>query len=171
MRSRPRHSVRLVRTGLSMVETVIAMFIVSVTVVSALALVPAIKRGEGELQDRALASALASQMIAEVRLVPFESDTTKAEADALGREGFDDVDHFDGWSASPPEEPDGTEIDWAAGFTRRVAVVMVSRDRLDPVGSGSADTGVRVVTVTIERSGGELATHRCVRTLAGWEAR
>jgi Tfp pilus assembly protein PilV len=154
-----------------MVEVVIAMFIVSVTVVSALSLVPTIQRGSVELGDRGVATCLAAQLTAEIATTPFESSTPQEVADALGRAGFDDVDHFHNWSSTPPEMPDGSPIAGAEGLTRRVTVVMVDPETLDPVPANASETGVRIVTVYIERAGAEVARHVSIRSRAGWEAR
>jgi|GEM_PF-6598319 len=62
------------------------------------------------------------------------------------RADWDDVDDYEGWSASPPQLKDGTPIADYSGWTREVAVAYV--DPLDPNGlSASEDLGLKRIIV------------------------
>lgn len=158
------------RPALSLVEVVLAMLIVSVTLVSAMALVPSMQRGSAELADRALAEGLAADLAAEIASTPFESSLGAPVSNA-NRLGFVAVDHYHGWSAAPPVTREGNHIDGAARLSRRVSVEAVELDTLEPATITSEDSGVRIVTVHVAQDGIELASHVIIRTRAGWEAR
>lgn len=63
------------------------------------------------------------------------------------RAGFDDVDDFHGWSASPPENAAGQALADTAGLRRSV---VVERARLDqPAQDASEDEGIKRVSVRV----------------------
>jgi hypothetical protein len=79
---------------------------------------------------------------------------------------FDDVDDYDGWTASPPQEKDGTELTEYAGWTRNVTVEFV--DAFAPGGSATvSDTGAKRITVTVTDPRGAETTVVSVRTKSG----
>jgi hypothetical protein len=64
------------------------------------------------------------------------------------RADWDDVDDYDGWSASPPEAKDGTELTEFTGWSRAVTVEYVAPAKPGTVAVGG-DQGVKRVTVVV----------------------
>ncbi len=152
----------------SLVEATISVVIVSVMLVAALNTVPAAKLGGRKTADRGkgmlLAQALMSEILVQDYQEPVDTPVFGRESESGGdRANYDDVDDYDGWSSSPPEYKDGTQIANLAGWKRSVAVVWVNATDLS-VTSGS-ETGVKRITVTVTYNV-ELASLIAVRTLA-----
>jgi hypothetical protein len=80
------------------------------------------------------------------------------------RAAYDDVDDYDGWTATPPQQRDGTAIPKGAGWTREVAVDWVQSNNLT-LGS-MTDTGVKRITVTVKYNDLVAASLVAVRTSA-----
>lgn len=97
------------RAAVSLVETVIAL---SLTTFAASALLTAVSSSVRVSTDSlhvAIASGLADQLLDEIALVKFPSATTTGSS-GIGRTGFDDLDDFNGYSASPPQARDGSLV-------------------------------------------------------------
>ena len=67
---------------------------------------------------------------------------------------WDDVDDYDGWSGSPPELKDGNNVPDAAGWQRQVTVTYANPTALLATGQ-VADTGLKLITVTVTAPNGE----------------
>lgn len=82
------------------------------------------------------------------------------------RADFDDVDDYDGWTASPPVERDGTAVAGYDGWTRNVTV-----EYINPLAPGGAavnsDAGAKRITVTVTDPRGATSSITSVRTNAG----
>jgi hypothetical protein len=87
-----------------------------------------------------------------------------AEESAPGdRSGFDDVDDYHGWTASPPEYKDGTPLVWATGWSRSVEITWSqTRSAMDVVG---AETGEKRISVTVARNGVPAVVLQAARTV------
>ena len=159
------------RTAFSMVEAIICTVIVGVMMVAALNTVGASKLGQLKIGDRAKGNALAQQLMSEILQQRYiEPDDTPQ----FGREGgesggirmkLDDVDDYDDWSSSPPENKDGSVIPGLNGWRRSVEVVWVSPADLNtPIG---IEQSVKRIIVTVKRSGVPVASLTAVRTASG----
>ena len=152
------------RPALSLVEVTISVTIVAVMMVSALNTLWSVTRTRQINQDRQIGQKLAEQLMAEILSKPYEDpDVAPGSFGATGselilgdRSHFDDVDDYDGWSASPPEMADGTVIPDRAGWGRSVEVVYVSPLALDFV--VGVDRGVKRITVMISRNAVEVTS-------------
>ncbi len=152
------------RLALSLVEVTISVTIVAVMMVSALSTLWSVVRSRQINQDLQIGQKLAEQLMAEILSKPYEDPdvapgsfgATGSELAAGDRSRFDDVDDYDGWSASPPEMADGTVIPDRGGWERSVGVVYVSPLALHWV--VGVDMGVKRITVTVSRSGEEVTS-------------
>ncbi len=91
---------------------------------------------------------------------PEISEGTSTRAD------FDDVDDYDGWTASPPQQKNGTQLTGYDGWTRSVLVEYV--DPLSPGGAAiNNDGGAKRITVTVTDPRGAQTSVVSVRTNAG----
>lgn len=156
------------RRGFSIVEAVIATVIVAIMLVAALSTVGASRSIQRQtyLADRG--RMLAQQLLAEIVQRRYQDPNEpvlfgpEANESTVARTDFDDVDDYDGWSASPPEGPDGTARADASGWTRTVTVQWV--DPLDPAQVKSAESSAKRIKVVALHGGIPQATLYAIRT-------
>jgi len=152
--------------GFTLVEAVISVVLVGTVVVAAMNNVGASKTGQYMNLERSGGDFLANSLMAEITNQSYEEpDDTPLfgrESESGGdRTEWDDVDDYNGWSASPAERRDGTAFT-SSDWSRSVTVERVNPDDLSQT-SGS-ETGVKKITVTIKRGDRVLATRTAVRT-------
>ncbi len=160
------------RSGLTMVEAVVSIAIVGVMMVAALNTVGASRLGQKKTGDRGRGTLLAQALMAEILRHVYEP---AAFPDSFGRLAsepaggprnlWDDVDDYDNWSASPPQNEDGSVIPNLAGWRRSVDV-----DRVNPANLGQtvgSDQDVKRIVVTVKRDGVPVASLTAVRTASG----
>ncbi len=162
---RRRH---VARQSMTMVESVVAMVIVSVMLVAALNTVGAARTGQRKMSDRArgmlLAQALMSEILQQDYQEPVDTPLFGRESSesAGDRAAYDDVDDYDGWTAMPLEYKDGSEMPNLTEWERTVSVVWA--DLNDLTQQSVSDTGVKRITVTVQRNGTTLAELVGIRT-------
>lgn len=145
------------RCGLSLIETVVSVVVVSLLFAAALNATGASAATRALVNDHSRGAELCQALMAEITTQSYSDPDTAldglgpdlGESNGLDRTGFDDVDDFNGWSSSPPEERDGTAIPNTTGLSRSVIVSKYS-DALN--GDLFADAGeVKLVTVKVKR--------------------
>ncbi len=157
--------------GFTLIEATIAIVIVSVMLVTSLHTFGSLARGRQIVAERYSAAGLASQLISEIVLnsydEPNETFAFGPEASETGgtRVNFDDVDDYHGWTASPPQENDGTAISGLTDWQRSVTVQYVSAT--DPNTASGTDQGLKQITVTVTHPDGPLASMTCLQTSSG----
>jgi MSHA pilin protein MshD len=146
----------------TLVEAVVSMLVVGVMMVAVLGTVGASSRGLQSMQERGKGALLARQLMSEIMVQYYEEplDTVifgkESGESGSSRAGYDDVDDYNGWSASPPQNKDGTVIPNLDGWARRVAVEWaVSADLAQKAAS---DTGIKRITVTVTYNDVEVAS-------------
>jgi type II secretory pathway pseudopilin PulG len=150
----------------------VATLIVGIMLVAAMQTVGQSVRGRIAMADAQRGALLAQQLMAEILqtdyLEPDESAVFGPEASETGgtRGAFDDVDDYDGWTASPPQQKDGTPIPNRTDWQRAVTVDWVNASLLTQV--LATDTGVKRITVTVSRNGQVVASLVTVRSEA-WQ--
>ena len=159
------------RRGFTLIEATIAIVIVSVMLVTALHTFGSLARGRQIVSTRYTAPGLASQLMSEIVQnrydEPSETFVFGPEATETGgtRADFDDVDDYHGWSASPPQEMDGTAISGLTSWQRSVTVQYV--DPADPDTVSGTDQGLKRITVTVSHPDGAQASLTCLQTSSG----
>jgi hypothetical protein len=159
------------RRGLSYAEVVIASGIAAVLIVAALRTVGASRRSQLEIHKHSIGHLLARDLLTEMLQrgysEPFEQPEFGPEPseDTGDRDSFDDLDDYDGWSASPPQEKDGTPLTGLDDWTREVAVDYVDPD--DLTATVGSDQGVKRMIITVRRGTAVAATMEMIRT-AEW---
>jgi MSHA pilin protein MshD len=161
------------RRSLTLVEAVVSIAIIGVMLVAALNTVGASQTTQKKMGDRNRAMLLAQDLMSEVfQQYYIEPDDPVAVVGLEGgensdkRDRFDDVDDYDGWSASPPEEKDGTVLSDFDGWCRSVTVDWVNpANAAEELGS---DTGVKRITVSVTLKDLPLATLVALRTNGLW---
>ncbi|NUQ67690.1 MAG: prepilin-type N-terminal cleavage/methylation domain-containing protein [Phycisphaerales bacterium] len=141
--------------GFSLLEVVVSSAIVGVLVVASLNAVGATAKARALAADRARASMLANDLLAEILAqawVDPQLDTgliglDLGESTLLHRSTLDDVDDYHGLSESPPLRRDGTLVPGGAGYRRTVTV-----EHCTTAGAFSLlQTGLKRITVTVFR--------------------
>ena len=139
--------------GLTLVEAVISLVIVAVMVSAALNLLGATGRAKQIHVRRPISQMLAQQLLSEIIQ---QSYRELVETPLFGVESpetfglravYDDVDDYHGWSATPPQERDGTAIVNLDGWLREVTIIRV--DPTDISQEMPAESSLKRITVTV----------------------
>ncbi len=160
---------RIQSRGFTLVEAAISIVLVSVLLVAALDTTGAAKLGQYNTLTRGRAHLLAEDLMAEIMRQSYADPEDVGFIDltdpsitpsSLGRDSgefggdrvdLDDVDDYHGWTASPPEQKDGTTIPDLTGWTRGVNI-----ERLDPANlslAPASELGLKRITVSVEHDG------------------
>ncbi len=159
------------RRGLTLVEMAVSVVLVGVMLVAALNTVGASKLGQRKLYGRRQGHQLAQDLMAEILQQDYADaaagpDSFGVEGDEVGdgsRALWDDVDDYDGWSATPPQRKDGTVTADLDGWARAVSVEWVgATDISQIVGSNE---GAKRVTVTVSHDDVPVAELVALRTI------
>ena len=161
------------RRGITLAETLMATFLLSIVLVGALKLVSSslqARISQAQLSDGSL---LARDLMAEIAHARYEEPD---EAPLFGRESgessgarpnWDDLDDYDGWSASPPESRDGSVLAGFANWTREVEVRYVPPNDTNGTGNILSDEGLKRVVLTVSDPRGHQTTRTMVRSRFG----
>ncbi len=166
-----RRGSRCLQPAFSLAETAISILLVGGLVVVALNTVGASVSGRQFTRNRGRGDLLAHHLMGEILRQAYEEpvDTPiwgRESGESGGsRSAYDDVDDYDGWADSPPEDKDGTDLADLTGWERSVAVEFVDPDSLTTV--SATDTGVKRITVTVRRDGVDKAALTSIKTIAG----
>ena len=150
--------------GFTIVEVTISTIIVSVMMVGAIRGVAACKTMRYRMAERARGQLLAMDLLSEVLQ---QSYSPPATPDPTGptRAGWTCVDDYNSYVESPPTTKAGNTIPDVTGLTRTVTVSWM--DPVALVSTASTNTGVKQITVTVQRGNLVLASAAGYRTL-GW---
>jgi prepilin-type N-terminal cleavage/methylation domain-containing protein len=164
------HSRPNTRRGMTMVEVTISSVIVAVLFVAALRTVAAARQGQKILSDRARAEQLAVDLVNEILA---QSYMTTDAVDVFGlepgksganRSQFTDVDDYNNWSESPLQDRNGNALSGTTGWTRSASVAWADATTWAP--TAQANTGLKLITVTVSRKGAKLTTLKAYRSVA-----
>ena len=155
--------------GFTLVEAAISIGLVSVLLVAALNTVGSARIGQHNTLARGRGHLLAEDLMAEIMRQSYADPEDVGSVDLRdgspipsvmtidsGEQGgsrtdFDDVDDYNGWTATPPEEKGGKDYPNLTGWTRSVSV-----ERLDPTTrslSPASELGLKRITVTVVHDG------------------
>ncbi len=142
--------------GFSMVEAAFCVVLVGGLVVASLNTLGASKVSQRNLGVHSVGQLLSSALMSEIMNQEYE-DPSKTSVfgidlteNFLLRSSFDDVDDYNGWTASPPQNRDGSVIPGLTGWRQSVQVTIV--DSSDLQMERFFDTGQKRITVTILRN-------------------
>lgn len=157
--------------GMTLVEVVVSTAVVGLMLVAALNTVGATARSYAAARNLQQGHLLAQQLMAEILEGRYEDPGgspvfgREAGETTTGRSGYDDVDDYDGWSACPSQQRDGTLVPGAEDWTREVAVEWV--DPSDPSVAVASESGLKRITVTATNSRGRQFTCVALRASSG----
>lgn len=143
------------KRALSMIEVALSTVIIGVVLLSAMNMVGAAGTSMSSMANRATGTLLAEQLMAEIleqayedpSLGPGSFGVEAGEAVAGDRSLYDDVDDYYEWSASPPQNKDGSLITDRSNWRRSVAVDYVNPTDLTQ--TLESNSGVKRVTVMV----------------------
>jgi len=143
--------------GFSYIEVLLASVIMSVLLVSGLKLFANLGRSQQATVSREEAGFLVINMFEEIKRQAYKDPT--ATDDTLGREAgeiatsrtnYNDIDDYQNWSATPPEDQAGQPYDQYSHLARSVSIQYVmANDFSQPA---ATDEGLKEITITISRS-------------------
>lgn len=154
--------------GFTLIEAVISIVLVGLLLVAAINTLGATAVSKRNIEHQARGYLLAADLMAEILNQAYEEPvdtvTFGRESESGGdRTDWDDIDDYDGWSATPPETKDGLPLDGYDQWTRSVEVAFVNPTDLNAL---SANPGVKRVTVTASFNGVPAAELVAIRTQA-----
>jgi hypothetical protein len=156
------------RGALSMVEALASVLIVGILLAAVLDTAGAAKVGRYKNGDCGVGHLLAQSLMSEILLQSYEEPVDlpsfgpESPETTASRAGYDDVDDYDEWSASPPQNQDGTEIPDRTGWARTVTVEYA--DPYDLAQKAAFDSGVKRITVTVTHNDVLVTSITAIRT-------
>jgi type II secretory pathway pseudopilin PulG len=141
------------RSAFGLVEVVISTLIVGIMLVAAMNTLGAFVRGQQRMAEQSrgwlLAQELASEILACLYEEPDGTPTFGRESgeSTTNRAQYDDIDDYDGWSASPPEQRDGTPISELSGWERGATVEFVALNNPDQ--TIASDQGLKRIVISV----------------------
>jgi hypothetical protein len=143
--------------GIAYTEVLLSSIILAVIIVSAMKLFANLGRSRQGVVGQDAANYLALQMIEEIKQQryndlnePLYFGSESGEDAGPGRSLFDDVDDYEEWSASPPQDRNGNDLNEFADYTRSVAVDLVTANDFTVI-AVTGDEGFKRVIITITR--------------------
>lgn len=155
---------RCARRGMTLVEATISASIVGLLLVAALSAVAAAATGVRAIENRGRGALLCAALMEEILAQPYDAGGTPAGS--LDRSAFDEISDYEGWSASPPQHPDGTALAGFDDWERQVAIRNVQTSNLGV--TQLPDDGVKRILVRALRDGAEVVRLVGFRTEAGY---
>lgn len=158
------------RRGLTLAEMFISIGLVGIGLTAALNAVGAAKVGQfraslwqhGNLLADDLMSEILEQDYADPVDGPDSFGLRADESATADRTLFDDVDDYDGWSATPPQRADGTAMSQLPDWERLAEVFWV--DVSDPSQIVAGNQGAKRIRVTVKHNGAVVAEIVALRT-------
>jgi hypothetical protein len=153
-----------------MAEAVMASVIIAFLVVAALNAAGASGLAQYHSGERATGRFLADGLIADVVSLAYEEPGgclalgPDAAESSTNKTSYNDVDDYNKWEESPPQDRSGNGLTELAGWKREVEVVWINPNNLnDVVGS---ETGAKRITVKVKHNNVMVATRVAIRTKA-----
>lgn len=159
------------RAGLTLAEIAVAAVLVGVMMVATLDGAGAVFRSRHVARQRVGGDRLAWDLMQEIMQAAYEDPVTSGnfglESGESGgtRAAWDDVDDYDGYTDSPPEDRAGEAIPDASGWSRSVSVARA--DVSDPIADEVSESGLKRITVTVTSPTGEQFSFSTLRARAG----
>jgi MSHA pilin protein MshD len=157
--------------GFTLIEAVMSMLIVGLMLVAAMNTVGASRVSQARNAEQSRGPMLAEDLMAEILSQNYQEPNDPVQ---FGREGgesggsrdaWDDVDDYDGWSASPPQNKDGTDIPDLDGWGREVKVTWAKA--MSPDQQAGSSTGIKRIDVIVTHQGRVVAKLSTLRS-DGW---
>lgn len=158
------------RTGMTLIEAAMCVLLIGVVLAASMQAAGLSATFQHRANQRAMARFLADGLMNEILTLSYAEPSGTP---TFGRESgessssklkYDDIDDFNGWTESPPQDRTGAAITDARDWQRRVEVQWVN-----PVNLAQAvayETGCKRITVTVLRNNVTMTTRTAIRTNA-----
>ena len=163
----PNSAARHQAAAFTVVEAVCCVIIVAVMLVAAMNAIAASAKARSIQRRQALSSALGKQLLGEIMQSRYQdpNQTTVLLGPELGettRSQYNDVDDYNGWIESPPQDRNGKALPGLAGWTRSVAVAWVTP--ANPANTSALESGLKRITVTVTSPTGQVSQETALRS-------
>lgn len=155
------------RRAFTLIEAAVAVAIVAIALAATMTAIGASRVDQYRAGRLRQAHALADDLMAEILRQPYEEYLgAPLGADGgsewlFGRTNYDDVDDYNGWAGSPPEDAAGNELTTFSRYTRRATVDYVSP--ANPAMTLPVDMGIKRIVVDVDFDGNNLVTLTAIR--------
>jgi MSHA pilin protein MshD len=161
-------------TGLTLVEILISIMVLGVAIAPLLGVFTSGTKQSGVSQKITTAYNLGQDLMEEIIAKQFDEDPLNPiRPRDLGPDSrehrysisnpYDDVDDYDGYSESPPQEEDGTDMTDYTGFTRSVIVEYVTPTNFDVVSTNTSTQFKRIKITVSWDSGNQSVTLTAIK--------
>lgn len=154
MSIRKPHCAAPCRLGLTLVEVLVSLVLVTTVLLVSITASANLLRNSHEDSSGIAADQLTSQILDEIATKDFRDADSNVifglepdESNAT-RVAFDDIDDYHNYTVSPPSHRDGTAIDGYSGWTLHVSVQRAEVDGDSIVMASDDDSLLRLITVT-----------------------
>jgi len=156
--------------GITLIEATISIVLVGTLLAASLETVGMARKGARTMSDRAKGKQLAIDLTNEILLQSYMTtngvdvfglETGKSNAN---RSAFTDVDDYNGWVESPPQDRSGNPLANTDGWTRSVTVQWA--DATSWAASALTNTGLKLITVSASCRGVPMASVTAYRSIA-----
>ena len=152
-----------------MIESIMAILIISVMYVAALNTIGASRVSEAVIADQRRGHQLAQQLLSEIVMLPYvdpngDSGTlgvNGSEGAAGNRSNFDDVDDYNQWTEGPPQSKSGAVMSDLDEWKRTVDVTWIDPD--DLARTRTEETSLKRITVTVKHRSKVVAILQAIR--------
>jgi Tfp pilus assembly protein PilV len=152
--------------GFSLIEASMATLVVAVMLTAMLRTVGAARIAQYKSADAMRGQLLAADLMAEIIQLPYQDPGNAPvfgpEAGELTRASFNDVDDYNNWSESPPQNRDGSTMLNTTGWSRQATVAWVSAADLKT--TSPSETSVKRVIVSVKHNGQLVASKTAIVT-------
>jgi len=158
------------RRGITLIEACISIVLVGVLLTASLQTVGMSRMGQRVTSERARGQQLALDLVNEILTQDYmERGPTRVFGlepgkSSANRSQFTDVDDYNGWTESPPQDRSGNALAGGVGWRRSVSVAWADAATWSP--TSQADTGLKLITVTTSNRGRDVSTVRAYRSIA-----
>lgn len=158
----------MTRHGFTLVEAAVCVLVTGLMLVAAMQVAAASNVMQYKTNERTTGQQLANALLVDVMALEYKDPGLLplfgCELGELltSKQSFNDVDDFDGWSETPPQNRLGVVLAGTNGWTRGVKVDYVNVPNVTSV--SLFDTGAKRVTVTVRKGSRVVATAVGVRT-------
>lgn len=159
-----------IRRGITLAEAIVSTVIVSTMLIASLNAVGMTRKGQLILFEQTRGKQLAVDLLNEIlsqeymeydELDVFGLEEGKSNAN---RSQFTDVDDYNGWTESPPQDRSGNSLPGTTGWMRSVTVVWADPTSWLP--SALNNTGLKLITVNVWNQNRQVATLKAYRSIA-----
>ena len=143
----------LQRFGVSLIEVMVSMVLISTLMLVSLTATGNLLRTDVQQRDENQGQQLAAQFLDEVSSMDFRDRIDpihglESDENAKDRQTFDDVDDYNRYTATPPTHRDGTTINNYDGWSIAVSVIAADPDATGITTiSSDLDSPLRIITV------------------------